>query len=860
MNVPMNMQQKENGMQHALKRELYKYAARYAVEQERQGSQGDGRSSIHYPALFLFVGDLVKPAVSAVHDINQLKWDNEDGVVYVHIGTDDTSNEADAGNASSASSPSNASNTLNPVDAVNATNSSHNQEKAKSGYGAESSYENAQVTYHRLPISTSHSQRSSSKTLRKDVHRSFHESAAALFGLNRMMRRVSNRIAEYGRLYSSFDRIYVTVITRADDPLNVLLPEITKLAETILAQSFKSVQTDLHVLVSEMEQVDSFGYASAAGLAFLRELDYMQSLDYMFSGKLLVTEDGISIPVTHPAAPLFDLVYVLSDKNERGTGVPGGWIENAEIICRICLLKNRKQEESYEDRAAIASTGANTYNNTSFKNNIRTTSDQHGYASAGFAEIRRPNKPIALTVLYHLYRYLLSRMQQEPDWSIKDKMTFFGLDASSVERKVEGLLPSEDLVSGMSGIMTHNRSFAELKPLSLREAERALYGEGAEAYFRENVVRPVQERVRERSSSGLLRRQAEQSHMEYPEIGYFQWAAWSDGEPGSVREALLALIRDKSMQLESARALMEQRQQERVEDQPIKRALFRDKQNVRNLIDCLLERVYEPKVELLRLENELHLLRIYDTEMEELHRYSRQVTTSLEALERTLREVAEESIAAADEYIGQNVMEYYGKVTEELIADLEARRGREVWFEDRYMGDMNELAIKGSDRLLARLMEVCRDLLLSAEPLRLSFEEELLQRANVTITYRDRDVLTRDDLFRRLYRTLEDQAVVRIRVFDYTQEHRYEEKYFFGDHHSAFMDYAAHAEETSRIYKLGVVYEERSSGVEKLNLMGGFHLEDLMVYRNGKVYYDSYTENGYELHPAELAEKLSPLR
>lgn len=596
------------------------------------------------------------------------------------------------------------------------------------------------------------------------------------------------------------------------------------------------------------------------GLAFLRELDYMQSLDYTFSGSLLVTEDGISIPVTHAAAPLYDLVYVLSDKNERGTGVPGGWIENAEIICRICLLKNRKQDEGHEARAAISSTGANTYNNTSFKNNIRTTSDQHGYASAGFAEIRRPNKPIALTVLYHLYRYLLGRMQQEPDWSMKEKLAFFGLDAASVERKVEGLLPEDDLISGMSGIMTHNRSFAELKPLSLREAERALYGEGAEAYFRDNVVRPVQERVRERSSSGSLRRQAEQSHMERPEAGYFQWAAWSGGEPDSVREALLALIRDKAMQLESARALLEQRQQERVEDQPIKRAFFRDKQNVRNLIDCLLERVYVPKVDLLRLEHGLHLLRIYDSEMEELHRFSREVTVSLEALERTLRAAAEESIAAADEYIGQNVMEYYGKVTEELIADLEARRGRDVWFEERYMGDMNQLAAIGSDRLLHRLMDVCRALLLSAEPLRLPFEEELLQRANVTITYRDRDVLTRDDLFRRLYRTLEEQAVVRIRVFDYTQEHRYEEKYFFGDHHSAFMDYAAHAEETSRIYKLGVVYEERSSGVEKLNLMGGFHLEDLMVYRNGKVYYDSYTENGYELHPAELLEKLSPLR
>ncbi|MEK4438506.1 transcription initiation factor TFIID [Paenibacillus sp. FSL K6-2862] len=806
-------------LNNTLKRDLEKYAAQYAAEQERQGSLGDGRSSIHYPALFLFVGDLVEPAMAAVREINQLKWDNGEGVVYLQIGTEGREEQG--------------------------------------GREHRDSSEDGQVTRHILPLSTEQTGRPS-KTMRKDVHRSFHDSEQALFGLNRTLRRVSNRIAEYGRLYSSFDRIYVTVVTRADDPLNVLLPELTKLTENILAQSFKSVQTDLHVLVSEMEQVESFGYASAAGLAFLRELDHMQALDYTFSGNLLVTEDGISIPVVHPSSPLFDLVYILSDKNERGTGVAGGWIENAEIICRICLLKNRKQDP--DALGAVASTGANTYNNTSFKNNIRTTSDQHGYASAGFAEIRRPNQPIALAVLYHLYRYLLDLMRQEPEWSMKDKLAFFGLDTSSVERKVEGLLPEQDLVGGMSGIMTHNVSFSDLKPLSLREAERALFGQGAEAYFRDNMVRPAEERLRQRSSQSSLLRRAEQSRTEYPEIGYFQWASWSDSSPGSVREALLGLIRDKSVQLESARALLEQRQQEQVEDQPIKRALFRDKQNVRNLIDCLLERVYVPKTELLRLENELQLLRIYDSEMEQLHSFSRSITTALEALERTLRETAEERIAAADEYIGQNVMEYYGKVTEALIADLEAKRGRDVWFEERYMGDINRLAAEGNERLLQRLMEVCHALLLTAEPLRLPFEEELLQRANVTITYGDKNVLTRDDLFRRLYRTLEDQAVVRIRVFDYTQEHRYEEKYFFGDHHSAFMDYAAHAEETSRIYKLGVVYEERSSGVEKLNLMGGFHLEDLMVYRNGKVYYESYTENGYELHPSGLADKLSPMR
>lgn len=844
---------------NALKRNLEKYAAQYATEQERQGSLGDGRSSIHYPALFLFMGDQVAPAVSAVQEINRLKWDNGEGVVYVQIGTEDQDDDRYRSHDSSGRMKHDNDNggQLDRGEHSDDRQSSYPVGHRPAKAMDRSSFDDGQVTRHVLPISGAQTGRPS-KTLRKDVHRSFHDSDQALYGLNRTLRRVSNRIAEYGRLYSSFDRIYVTVVTRADDPLNVLLPELTKLTETILGQSFKSVQTDLHVLVSEMEQVDSFGYASAAGLAFLRELDYMQGLDYTFSGNLLVTEDGISIPVVHPASPLFDLVYILSDKNERGTGVPGGWIENAEIICRICLLKNRKQEA--DSSGAVSSTGANTYNNTSFKNNIRTTSDQHGYASAGFAEIRRPNKPIALAVLYHLYRYLLERMRQEPEWSIKDKLVFFGLDGASVERKVEGVLPDEDLVSGMSGIMTHNVSFTDLKPLSLREAERALFGHGAEAYFRDNVVRLAEERVRQRSTEGSLRRQAEQSRTEHPEIGYFQWAAWSDNGFGSVREALLGLIRDKSVQLESARSLLEQRQQERVEDQSFKRALFRDKQNVRNLIDCLLERVYVPKVELLRLENELQLLRVYDTEMEHLHMFSRKVTETLAALERILRETALESIAAADEYIGQNVMEYYGKVTEALIADLEAKRGRDVWFEDRYMGDMNRLATEGNERLLQRLMEVCHAMLLTADPLRVPFEEELLLRANVTITYGDKNVLTRDDLFRRLYRTLEEQAVVRVRVFDYTQEHRYEEKYFFGDHHSAFMDYAAHAEETSRIYKLGVVYEERSSGVEKLNLMGGFHLEDLMVYRNGRVYYDSYTENGYELHPSDLAEKLSPMR
>lgn len=124
------------------------------------------------------------------------------------------------------------------------------------------------------------------------------------------------------------------------------------------------------------------------------------------------------------------------------------------------------------------------------------------------------------------------------------------------------------------------------------------------------------------------------------------------------------------------------------------------------------------------------------------------------------------------------------------------------------------------------------------------------------IIYGDKNVLICDDLFCRLYCMLEDQVVVRIWVFDYIQEYWYEEKYFFGDYYSVFMDYVVYVEEIFCIYKLGVVYEECSSGVEKLNLMGGFYLEDLMVYCNGKVYYDLYMENGYEFYLVGLVDKL----
>lgn len=275
------------------------------------------------------------------------------------------------------------------------------------------------------------------RTVRHELYREFHEDSQYLAGMNRTLRQLSNSIADYGRLYSSFDVIHLSVITRVDDPQNVLLPQIVLLARAILSQSFKSVQIDLYALINEREQGDNFGYSSSVGLACLRELDGMQAADYTLSAPLLVTEEGLSIPVTHGPAPLFDLVYLLSDKNERGLMSVHGMDDNYEIIAHISLLKNRVRP------AADQASGHGGYNNMTFKSGIRGSTGRQGYASAGFSAVRRPNRQIALAVLYHALHYLSGRLRAGQPRSLKERQAMLGLGADTLRDRAAELLPEQ---------------------------------------------------------------------------------------------------------------------------------------------------------------------------------------------------------------------------------------------------------------------------------------------------------------------------------------------------------------------------------------------------------------------------------
>lgn len=790
------------------------YGEQYAAQEELLRSKGDGRSSIHYPALFLFIGDKVAPAITSVLDSCERKWDNAGGVMAMHA-----------------------------VSGVNGEKAADGSKKGQDAGGRE------RVMTMSLPGTAG----SDPRTVRHDVYREFHEDTRYLAEMNRVLRRLSNTIADYGRLYSSFDVIHLSIITRVDDPLNVLLPEITLLARAILGQSFKSVQSDLYAMINEREQGENFGYSSSVGLAFLRELDGMQSTDYSLSAPLLVTEEGLAIPVTHGPSALFDLVYLLSDKNERGMMSTNGMNDNYEIISHISLLKNRVRPVS--DHA----TGHGGYNNMTFKSGIRGSTGRQGYASAGFSGERRPNVQIALAVLYHAFRRLAADMREGSGWNMRDRQSLLGLNPDSLREQATQLVPDIAGLTEMTGLMSHGRpSYNELRQLSLREAEQQLFGDGGEAYFRNNFVLASDRRVESTEPLRQWRAILAAQETSSPAVTFYQLAEWTADrdDAGSVLHGLRQHMAGLRTAIYSTQGELDDLYAESVERQPFQRVPLFDKRTVRNFIHYLFSAVYGKRYELLFLESELALCSRLESTLEQLHVESISQVKAMESLEEELRVIALDSIGRTNETTGQNIMEYYRVVTEEVMKDIESRRGAKIFFSERYMGSISKLLEQGSAAVAERLIDVCQRELLTAEPFALSFEEELLRRANVAAAYENRQVLSREELFKRLYHSLEEGAAINVRLFEYTQEHRHEEKYFFGDSSSEFLRYAFGVDETTRIYRLGFVHEQRRSGVEKLNLMGGFHLEDLLYYRNGKVYYETYANNGYQLHG--LAEEQLP--
>ncbi|MCL6572551.1 MAG: tubulin-like doman-containing protein [Bacillus sp. (in: Bacteria)] len=771
---------------------LKKYANTFSNKLEKMTQEANEQRSINYPIVFLFLGDHVNDALKSILLINEEKWHNSSGVMYFHAYQTDT-------------------------------------------------IENKNVLSLQLP-----GPGLDRKTNRKNMYEAFFHDENRLIELNRTYRQLSTKIAEYGKVYSSCQKVNLCVVTAIDDPTNILIQEFTLLLKSILLESFRLVEVDLYGLIKEKQGGTNFAQSITLGISFFKELDHYQRDDYTFEKQIQLTEDHLRLPVRHRDSPLFDIVYLLSDKNEVGLISSDALQKNYEMISNLNLLKNRKLISDYHEKM-------DSYNHQDFKRGSRGNAKDPVYASAGFAKVNRPNNVIALHAANHFFNELYLSLKAASSQPREQVLKLFELSESSFQRYFNDTLPNVDKLKDMFGLMAITNSYQAIKRMSVREAEEQMYEDTAKRFFTANFEEPMRACIQQLNLREHVERCLYENVINNEKYGLycaFLWTSDSAGTGTGVLAEISKMLRDTKNSILEAEAMLEHHYQQQVDSCDfIKSYLpFSDKKNLTSFLYYFFDVVYGTKYELIKLEVKQEILKQYQAVLTEEHEEISAKIEILDQVDSFLKQAAAKSLYDSDDYLDKNIEEYYAFIIHAITAKLKEKQGPNFFLDERFFGNLPSMLECGAKALLEQVLLVCSREVLSQAEFHRSFEDELLERANVITRYENRDTLSKEDLFKQLYIRLQNNSKVHIEVFNYTQEHRFEEKYFFGDFYSKFMAYALEKEHETRYFKVGCAHVKNSSSIEKLTLMGGFKLKDLMYYRNGERYYNVYSENGYEFH------------
>lgn len=776
---------------------LMNFAEQYDLKVDRRIYNGDAQRSVNNPILFVFIGDGVKEASEHItHSIKE-KWDNGSGIVFMNIFGDKESDK-------------------------------------------EASF-NFQFTY----------DSNDKKSLRKNIREKFYNDKKLLEELNSKITTVRDKMLNGGNLFNSFESISISVITMSDDPMNIILPEITILIRKKMLEVFKLSSADLYVLIKEKELEDEF-FSKAVSVSFFREIEYIQKDDFKFDENIAIYGEERELPVTW-YGPVFYMTYVLEEKNERGIIPDGSMINNYEIIPYINLLKNRNVSlETYSD------TENQYYDNNRFKTNISGENSINRYVTAGLCKVKRPNGAIAITVVRAFYERVIRMLDK---LSIKDRefiATALKIDEDSMNSKVNSILPQSISIMDMNGIMMSKTSVEKkLSKLTLRQVEESLYGDRCENFFYENFKKVSENNLTninlEKETKGLV----QNSILANPKLGLycvFKWTA-EDGEAIKyIRNNRILINRE----IENINNAIENVYESRFVEGFSLMSIFSRGGNIQEVRKKIFSDIYERKLEVLKLYLYEKIMEQYEAVLLKIHEEIYEKIEQLKSIGETIKGYEENTIKHQDEYTAQNVKAYYTNVVNNIVDKLEKDHGEAFYFGDKYIGNLSEVIKKGKENVITKIAQFCSKYILMEHQFSKSFEEEFNERANINVSDLDNKVLSKDELYRKLYSILDNNSAIKSYLMNYDVK-GYQEKYFFGDYSSDFIKYAFDFDRKTRSYKIGYVHEIRSSGIEKLNLMGGFGAKDIIYVRTGIDFYNYCLENGYKLHGIE-AEKLPEIR
>lgn len=659
--------------------------------------------------------------------------------------------------------------------------------------------------------------------------------------LNEKIIELTQCVLGKSKVFSYWEQIHVTMVTAASDPLNIILPDLTVLIKNKLEQSFKQVFTDLFVIVEETSE-DASPMNKALSYSFFQELERYQESHYHYEKPIELLDEEMKLIASYDGA-LFHLIYLLMDKKENGQKINDATKKHYETMVAVNLLKNREQlsvelEEVREQ-----------YNYNTFMASIKENADNR-YCTARLAKVRKPGQGIYLTIAYYLFKAYekeLSYEKQDASYALLDQV---GLSDERLEKLIREYMPPEEGLEEIKSLISRKISFKELKNVTFFEAEQNLYGDSANDFFERNFIKSTYKKVISVIQGEAFREKLIKEVVSHPSYGPFVIGQLLNSE---AYESLENQKEKYQYKMREYMTGLEEKQNQLVGQYVGGNFSLFEKKYVQEVKEYIIKEIYRIKYH-YALENlKLQALQILKEELEQFYETLKNQLQKLKEIEEFLLERIEEANRYEEDYLVQNVKEYYEKVVAEQLEKLKKLKGEHFLQEEKYMGLGYQLLGESKAVILEKICQITEQEILKEDKyFKISFEEELLNRANMLVDYEETEVVSKSELYKLLYESLEENSMPCVHLDTTLATHRYVEKYFLGNRHSEFIDYAYKRDQSSRSYKIGTVSDTRNNVIEKLQLMGGFKLEDLIYTRSARRYYEAYKEKGYHFHSEDF--------
>lgn len=662
--------------------------------------------------------------------------------------------------------------------------------------------------------------------------------------LNEEVTKLAGCILEKNKVFSYWEQIHVSVITAASDKANVLLSDIVVLIKSKLEQSFKQVFTDLFVILEESGE-DAIPLNKALSYSLFKELEVCEDSEFHYAKAIELLDEDMKL-TTEYRGPLFHLVYLLSDKKENGQMVDEARKAHYESIVAVNLLKNREQKALELEEAR------EQYNYNTFMNNIRESMENR-YCTARLAKVRKPGQGIYLTVAYHLFKAYEKALGYEGH-DYKALLDQIRLSERQIDSLVGEFMPSEEAIGEIRSLISNGIGFKELKNATFGEAESMIYGTLARDFFEANFTKVANRKIADYIASGQFKKKLINEVVRHPDYGPFALGELLKSESYGELERQ----KDKySYQMKQYEIQLQEKENKLVGECIGGGLGIFEKKNVQKVKEYLIEEVYLARYQYEMESLKLKLIESLQEEIENFYKILKEELMKLERVENFFLEMIQEANRYEEEYLVQNVNEYYEKVVTERLEALKKAKGEHFLQEDKYMGTCDLILNESEKSIIHKVCHIAEEEFLKEEKyFNISFEDELLARANMLVEYEETDVAAKSELYELLYESLEENSKPCVHLDTTLAPHRYVEKYFFGNRQSEFIEYAYKRDQSSRNYKIGTVNDKRKSVIEKLQLMGGFKLGDLVFTRSAQRYYEAYKEKGYRFHSKAYEDKI----